>query len=120
MHAPTSARARAALSARLRDPGLLCTDLFVDGEWVEASDGGRFAVVDPADGAVIDEVASATREDARRAIEAAGAALPLWAALTAKERAAILRRWYDLIVEAADDLAAILTAEQGKPVPEAK
>jgi succinate-semialdehyde dehydrogenase/glutarate-semialdehyde dehydrogenase len=108
------------LSALLVDPDLLRGELFVDGEWRPASDGSRFDVVDPADGETIGAVASATREDARDAIAAARRALPGWAALTAKERAAIMRRWFDLIVDAADDLAAILTAEQGKPLPEAK
>ena len=110
----------ASLVDRLGDRELLRDDLFVDGEWVAASDGSRFDVVDPADGSAIAAVASATREDTRRAIDAAAAALPGWAAKTAKERAAVMRRWFDLIVEAADDLGAILTAEQGKPFPEAR
>ncbi len=117
---PSSAPTREDLEARLADPELLRSDLFVDGAWVPASDGARFDVVDPADGAVVGAVASATRDDVRRAIDAADAALPRWSSLTAKERAAILRRWYDMIVETADDLAAILTAEQGKPLQEAK
>src|SRR5262249_58126068 len=102
------------------DAGLLGTDLFVGGEWAPASDGARFDVVDPAEQAVIAAVASATRDDTRRAVDAAAAAFPAWAAKTAKERAAILRRWFDLIVDAADDLGAILTAEQGETVPEAR
>src|SRR3954468_9137247 len=109
-----------ALLSRLRDEELLRDDLLVDGEWVAASDGARFDVTDPATGELVGAVASATREDTRRAIDAAGAALPAWAALTARERSALMRRWFDLIVEAADDLAAILTAEQGKPVGEAR
>ena len=112
--------ARDPLSALLVDSGLLRGDLLVDGEWRPASDGSRFDVVDPADGETIGAVASATREDVRDAIAAARRALPGWAALTAKERAVIMRRWFELIVAAADDLAAILTAEQGKPLPEAK
>jgi succinate-semialdehyde dehydrogenase/glutarate-semialdehyde dehydrogenase len=114
------ATAPAVVGGRLRDPQLFRLDLYVDGAWSPASDGARFDVVDPATGEPLGAVASATREDARRAIEAADRALPGWAGLTAKERAGILRRWFDLIVEAADDLAAILTAEQGKPVGEAK
>ena len=121
MHAAPPVLPRpASLVDRLTDPGLLRADLFVAGAWVAASDGARFDVVDPATGTAIAAVASATREDTRRAIDAASAALPAWAAMTAKERAAIMRRWFDLIVEAADDLAAILTAEQGKPFPEAR
>ena len=87
---------------------------------VVSADGERLDVVDPADGAPLGSVASATREDVRNAISAAASALPAWSGLPAKERAAILRRWYDLMVGAADDLAVILTAEQGKPLPEAK
>src|SRR5215218_10385835 len=106
--------------SRLGDPQLLRDDLFVAGEWVAASDDARFDVTDPATGELVASVASATREDTRRAIDAAATALPRWASATAKERAAVMRRWFDLIVEAADDLAAILTAEQGKPVAEAR
>jgi len=106
--------------SRLGEPQLLRDDLFVAGEWVAASDDARFDVTDPATGELVASVASATREDTRRAIDAAATALPRWASATAKERAAVMRRWFDLIVEAADDLAAILTAEQGKPVAEAR
>ena len=120
MHAPTLSPARTSLVERLSDPELLRKDLFIEGEWVAASDGARFDVVDPADGSAIAAVASASRDDTRRAIAAAAAALPEWAARTARERAAIMRRWFDLIVEAADDLGTILTAEQGKPFPEAR
>src|SRR4051794_7597312 len=112
--------APALLQPRLRDTELLRDDLLVDGEWVAASDGARFDVTDPATGELVASVASATRDDARKAIAAAAAALPAWAALTARERSGLMRRWFDLIVEAADDLAAILTAEQGKPVGEAR
>ncbi len=106
--------------SRLADPDLLRDDLFVGGEWVPSSDDGRFDVTDPATGELVASVASATRDDTRRAIDAAAAAFPAWAALTGRERAALMRRWFDLIVGAADDLAGILTAEQGKPVGEAK
>jgi succinate-semialdehyde dehydrogenase/glutarate-semialdehyde dehydrogenase len=108
------------LAALLDDAGLVRGDLFVDGAWRPASDGGRFDVVNPADGEAIGAVASATREDVQEAVAAAERAFPAWAALTAKERGTLLRRWYDLIVAAADDLAAILTAEEGKPLPEAR
>jgi succinate-semialdehyde dehydrogenase/glutarate-semialdehyde dehydrogenase len=114
-----TAQAPTVLS-RLGDPDLLRDDLLVDGEWVPASDGARFDVKDPATGELVASVASATRDDTRRAIAAAARAFPAWAALTAKERSTVMRRWFDLIVEAADDLAAILTAEQGKPVGEAR
>jgi len=106
--------------SRLRDPELFRDDLFVEGAWVPSADGARLEVVDPADGLPLGSVASATRDDVRRAIAAADSALPAWSALPAKERSAILRSWFDLMVESADDLAVILTAEQGKPLAEAK
>jgi succinate-semialdehyde dehydrogenase/glutarate-semialdehyde dehydrogenase len=115
---PTPATAGAL--DRLVDPALLRHDLFIDGGWTPAADGQRFDVVDPATGDVIGAVAGAGLSDVRLAIDAADRALPAWAALTAQERAALLRRWYDLIVAAADDLAVILTAEQGKPLAEAR
>ena len=114
--APAADRVR----SRLRDAGLFRDDLFIEGTWVPSEDGTRLEVVDPSDGLPLGSVASATRDDVRRAIDAADRALPAWAALPAKERSAILRRWFDLMVESADDLAVILTAEQGKPLPEAK
>ena len=114
------AAASERVTSRLRDPGLFRDDLFVAGAWVPSADGARIEVVDPSDGAPLGSVASATREDVRTAVSAAAAALPAWSAMPATERAKILRGWYDLMVEAADDLAVILTAEQGKPLPEAK
>jgi succinate-semialdehyde dehydrogenase / glutarate-semialdehyde dehydrogenase len=112
--------AHARVAERLRDPGLLRFDLFVDGAWAPASDGARFDVTDPGTGDLVGAVASATRQDVRRAIDAAAAALPAWAARPARERAGTMRRWFDLIVANADDLAVILTAEQGKPLAEAR
>src|SRR6478735_3474182 len=114
--APAADRVR----SRLRDHELFRDDLFVEGVWVASADGARLEVVDPADGLPLGSVASATRDDVRRAIDAAQSALPAWSALSAKERSGILRRWFDLMVESADDLAVILTAEQGKPLAEAK
>ncbi|MGP9818517.1 NAD-dependent succinate-semialdehyde dehydrogenase [Salinarimonas sp. NSM] len=99
---------------------LVRTALHIDGAWRPASDAATFPVTNPSTGAVVAEVASATVADTRAAIAAAEAALPGWRATTAKARAAILRRWYDLVVARADELAAILTAEQGKPLAEAK
>ncbi|GLY85042.1 NAD-dependent succinate-semialdehyde dehydrogenase [Actinoallomurus iriomotensis] len=105
---------------RLRDPGLLREDLFIDGEWTPGSAGERADVLDPATGAVVARMAAANEADVVRAVEAAKAAAPGWARVTAPERARILRRWYELIVANADDLATILTAEQGKPLAEAR
>lgn len=108
------------LRSILKDPSLLVEQAYIAGEWVNAADGKTFAVTNPARGDVIANVADMTREDARRAIEVADKARHEWAARTGKERAAIMRKWFDLMVENADDLAAILTAEMGKPLAEAK
>ncbi len=108
------------LKSRLNDPSLLETRAFVAGQWVDADDGATFPVTNPARGDTIAEVADLGRAETARAIAAADAARHGWAARTAKERAQALRRWYDLMVENADDLAAILTAEMGKPLAEAK
>jgi succinate-semialdehyde dehydrogenase / glutarate-semialdehyde dehydrogenase len=95
-------------------------DLFIDGEWTESSSRTRRPVTDPATGAEIASVACATALDAERAIATARRAFPPWARLTAGERANILRRWHGLILERVDELAALLTAEQGKPLAEAR
>ena len=108
------------LRSILKDPSLLVEQAYIAGEWVNAADGKTFEVTNPARGDVIARVADMTREDARRAIEAADKARHEWAARTGKERAAVMRKWFDLMVENADDLAAILTAEMGKPLAEAK
>lgn len=108
------------LQSMLNDPSLLCSQAFVAGEWVNASDGATFPVKNPARGDVLTELPDLQVADATRAIDAAYAAQKGWAAHTGKERAAILRKWFDLIVENADDLAAILTSEMGKPLAEAK
>jgi succinate-semialdehyde dehydrogenase/glutarate-semialdehyde dehydrogenase len=102
----------------LKDPTLLETRAYVNGEWV-ASDT-QFTVHDPATGNAIAQVADLTAADTAKAIDVAYDAMDDWKAHTGKERAAILRRWHDLMVENADDLATILTAEMGKPWPEAR
>ena len=104
----------------LKDPSLLATQGYLAGEWVDGDDGATFDVTNPARGDVIAKVADLSRAQTARAIAAAEAAQKEWAAKTAKERANILRRWYDLMMENADDLGTILTAEQGKPLAEAK
>jgi len=108
------------LAARLKDPSLLATKAYLAGEWVDADDGSTFAVTNPARGDVIARVADLGRAETARAIAAGEAAMKDWATRTAKERANTLREWYNQMVANADDLAAILTAEQGKPLAEAR
>ncbi|MFC5299764.1 NAD-dependent succinate-semialdehyde dehydrogenase [Azospira restricta] len=105
---------------QLNDPLLLRTSAYVDGRWEAADDGASFAVTDPASGEKIGEVPQMGARETARAILAADAALPGWRAKTAKERAALLRRWFELIVAHSDDLATLITAECGKPLAEAK
>jgi succinate-semialdehyde dehydrogenase / glutarate-semialdehyde dehydrogenase len=104
----------------LKDPSLFRTQNYLNGEWIDADSGKRFDVDNPATGKVIANVPDCGAAETRRAIAAAEAALPAWRALTAKARATILRKWFDLINANADDLALILTTEQGKPLAEAK
>ncbi|GBD42895.1 Glutarate-semialdehyde dehydrogenase DavD [bacterium HR40] len=108
------------LRVQLRDPDLFREQCYVDGAWIDADDGRRLSVTDPATGREIGSVPRLGAEETRRAIAAAERAFGSWRAKTAKERAAILRRWYELIVANADDLAYIMTREQGKPLAEAK
>lgn len=102
----------------LKNPSLLRQQAYMDGKWVDADDGATFEVTNPADGAVIATVPDLGQAETSRAIEAANRAWTQWRGKTAKERAAILRRWYSLIMENQDDLAVIMTAEQGKPLAE--
>ena len=104
----------------LKDASLFRQANYVGGKWIAADSGRVLAVRNPANGEVIGEVPAMGAAETRRAIEAAHAAYPAWRALTAKERAAILRRLNDLMLANADDLAVIMTAEQGKPLAEAK
>ena len=104
--------------ATLNDPALLKTDALIDGMWVGAAQ--RFAVDDPATGATLAQVANLGAAEADAAIAAANRAWPAWRSKTAKERGAILMKWFHLLVQHADDLARIMTAEQGKPLAEAK
>ena len=105
---------------KLRDPDLLRTRAFVGGKWIDAASGATHTIVNPATREPIGTVPDMSAADARRAIEAASQAFPAWAALTAKERAAILRRWYELLMANQEDLATLMTAEQGKPLAESK
>jgi len=105
---------------RLADPRLLRTLCYLDGRWLAADDARSFAVSDPASGGKLAEVPLMTAAETARAIAGAAAALPAWQARTAKERAAGLRRWYELIVASTEDLAQLITAECGKPIAEAR
>ncbi len=104
--------------ALLKDPTLLKTDALINGEWVKGA--SRFDVLDPATGLKLADVANLGPADAEKAIAAANAAWAGWKGKTAKERSIILRKWYDLLMANQDDLGRIMTAEQGKPLPEAK
>lgn len=105
---------------QLHHPGLLRQHCLIDGAWRDADDGARIAVTDPADGAVIAHVPSCGAAETGLAIAAGQQAFPDWSRRPARERTAILRRWFELILAHADDLAALMTAEQGKPLAEAR
>ena len=108
------------LPSLLKDPTLLSAKALVAGEWLDADDGSTFAVTNPARGDVICSVPNMSRVETARAIAAAAVAQKEWAARTGKERAQIMRKWFDLMIANQDDLARILTAEMGKPFAEAK
>ncbi len=111
--------AKTDLKSLLKDPSLLETRAYIGGQWVEGDDG-TFDVTNPARGDVIAQVADLSRAQVAGAIAQAEKAQKDWAAWTGKERAAVLRKWFDLMMENQDDLGTILTAEQGKPLAEAK
>src|SRR5580698_834666 len=104
----------------LKDPSLLKSDAYIDGAWAQAEKGARFAVTNPATGKNIAEVPDMTDVETRRAIEAAAKAFPAWRKKTAKDRAILLRKWFDLIMANQEDLAQLMTAEQGKPLAETR
>ncbi len=104
----------------LKDPDLFRTSAYIDGRWINADADALFAVDDPASGHDIAHVANLGAAEAERAIAAAAQAFPAWARKTGKERAAVMRRWFDLMIANQDDLATLMTAEQGKPLAEAK
>jgi succinate-semialdehyde dehydrogenase/glutarate-semialdehyde dehydrogenase len=107
-------------AVELKDMGLFRQQCYIDGQWVDADSKATLAVYNPADGQQIGTVPNMGAAETRRAIEAANAAWPAWRAKSAKERAAILRKWYDLMMAAQDDLAILMTVEQGKPLAESK
>jgi succinate-semialdehyde dehydrogenase/glutarate-semialdehyde dehydrogenase len=105
---------------KLKDEKLFRQKAYIDGEWVDAIGGAVIAVEDPANGEKLGTVPRMGAEETRRAIAAADRALPAWRARTAKERAQILRRWFDLMMANQEDLASLMTAEQGKPLAESR
>jgi succinate-semialdehyde dehydrogenase/glutarate-semialdehyde dehydrogenase len=107
-------------SLALKDPALLRQQCYLDGRWVDAASGATRAVVNPANGATLGTAPRMGAGETRSAIEAAAAAWPAWRAKTAKERSGILRAWFALMMANVDDLALILTSEQGKPLAESK
>ncbi|MEP0261799.1 NAD-dependent succinate-semialdehyde dehydrogenase [Sulfitobacter sp.] len=111
--------AKTDLKSLLKDPSLLETRAYIGGQWVDGEDG-TFDVTNPARGDVIAQVADLSRAQVAGAIAQAEKAQKDWASWTGKERAAVMRKWFDLMMENQDDLGTILTAEQGKPLAEAK
>ena len=105
---------------QLGDQRLFREHCYVDGAWIAAADGKVIKVTDPATGETVGTVPSVGLDETRAAIDAAERALPAWRAKTGKERGAILRRWFELVMANADDLAYLMTREQGKPLAEAK
>jgi succinate-semialdehyde dehydrogenase / glutarate-semialdehyde dehydrogenase len=105
---------------QLKDPSLLRQQAYLSGQWCDADDGQTISVTNPATGEVIGSVPKMGAAETRRAIDAANAAWPAWRQKTAKERSAILRKWNDLMLANVDDLGLLMTAEQGKPLAEAK
>ncbi|MEZ5279221.1 MAG: NAD-dependent succinate-semialdehyde dehydrogenase [Acidimicrobiales bacterium] len=99
---------------------LVRSEAFIDGQWSAADDGSRFDVVNPADGSVITSVADLGRAETARAIEAAAIAQKAWAKRTAKDRGAVMRRWYELLLDNSEALAQLMTAEMGKPIGESR
>ena len=117
MNSPREAN---ALQSLLKDPKLFHQQCYLDGQWVDADGGQTIAVTNPATGGVIGTIPKMGGGETRRGIEAADRALKAWGAKTAKERSAVLRKWFDLMMANQDDLALIMTTEQGKPLAEAK
>jgi succinate-semialdehyde dehydrogenase/glutarate-semialdehyde dehydrogenase len=117
MNAPKDAR---LVHVDLKDSRLLRQQCYIDGAWLDADDKSTIAVKNPADGAVLGTVPKMGVAETRRAIAAANAAFPAWRAKTAKERSVILRRWFEQMIANQEDLAQLMTAEQGKPLAESR
>ena len=108
------------MSIPLNDPSLFKTQAYIGGSWIDADSGDTFDVIDPVDGKVVGTVADLGVDETRRAIEAASEAMPAWSGLTAKQRGAVMRTWFDLLIENQEDLAQLMTAEMGKPIRESR
>src|SRR5262245_27584881 len=117
MNAPTQPGLQ---SLSLKDPKLFREQCYLDGKWIDADAKKNIAVTNPATGEALGSVPNMGGSETKKAIEAAERAWPAWREKTAKERATILRKWFDLMMAHQEDLAQILTAEQGKPLAEAR
>src|SRR5580692_161355 len=115
---PEAATKAASIASQFKDPDLFREAAYIDGQWVTASK--TFPVDNPATGEIIANVPDLGASETRQAIEAANRAFPAWSKKTAKERAVILRKWFDLLLANQEDLAKLMTLEQGKPLAEAK
>src|SRR3989339_1260826 len=113
-------RERSAMRHLLKDPTLWREAAYINGEWLAETPHGRYAVHNPADGARLAELPRCREDETRRAINAAQAAFGPWRRTTAKARGEVLRRWYELIVQHKEDLATLITLEEGKPLAEAR
>ncbi len=107
-------------TVNLNNLSLFHEHCYIDGAWVEATGGGTIEVNNPADGSILGTVPAMGKDDTRRAIAAADAAWPAWRAMTGKERAVIMRKWFDLMMQNQEDLAVLMTREQGKPLAESR
>jgi succinate-semialdehyde dehydrogenase/glutarate-semialdehyde dehydrogenase len=110
----------AAQPPKLADSKLFRSQCYIDGAWLDADDKSTLTVLNPANGTVVGTVPRMGAAETRRAVEAANAAWPAWRAKTAKERAAILRKWFELMMQHQEDLAVLMTTEQGKPLAESR
>jgi len=108
------------MTLELKDGALFRQSCYIDGAWTDADDGATVEVNNPATDGILGTIPKLGAEETRRAIEAADRAWPAWRAKTAKGRSQLLRRWYDLILENQEDLALLMTSEQGKPLAEAR
>src|SRR5215813_12024118 len=109
-----------SIAAQLKDARLFREACYVDGQWTQAKSGGVIPVDNPASGEIIGSVPKLGAAETREAITAANQAFPAWSKKTGKERAAVLRKWFDLMMENQEDLARLMTLEQGKPLAESR